>query len=147
MAKLTKLAGAPANFPLEVEVQDLSGSPVEVGFICIGQTLRDWHPVAVRRAADDANHALDAAATVKAQTDDGGERLVVNEADVAAGLDKGMQRMVAIIREVANGWDLEDEFSDENIAVLCSKFPGVHQLLWVKYDRRIRGDRLGNLKP
>ncbi|MDR0215616.1 MAG: phage tail assembly chaperone [Comamonas sp.] len=144
MAKLTTLAGAPADFPLEVQVQDLSGAPVDVGFICIGRTLSDWHPIAVHRAADDANHALDAAATVKARSDTGQERLVINEAEVQEGLDKGFGRMIQIIREASNGWDLADEFSDANIAVLCSKFPGIHQSLWAKYDRRIRGDRLGN---
>jgi hypothetical protein len=49
-----------------------------------------------------------------------------------------------IIREVATGWDLDDEFTDANIAQLCSRFPGVHQKLWQAYDARIRGDRLGN---
>lgn len=144
MTKLTTLTGAPADFPLEVEVRDLSGVPFDITFICHGRTLRDWHPVAIRRAADDANHALASAEIVKSKEVSGNDRLIVDEADVQSSLDKGLERMVSIILEVAQGWDLEDDFNAAGIAQLCSKFPGVHQALWAKYDQRVRGDRLGN---
>lgn len=149
MAKLINLDEAPENFELTITTKNLKGADVEIPFTCIGRTLRDWHPIAVRRMAEDANQSIDAAE--KAKTGDGQtsaeetpRRVVVSDTEVQEGIERGLGRMSEIITEVAVGWGLSNEYSADNLAKLCSKFPGVHQQLWERYDARIRGDRLGN---
>lgn len=164
MAKIKSLVGAPPEFHLPIALKDLDGSDAEVIFKCQGRTLRDWHPLSVKRIADDGNamaevadaYAEAEAAAEKVEADQEAapkpksrarakpKRYEVSEEKVQAEIDKGLARTADIIREVATGWDLDDEFTDANIANLCSRFPGVHQKLWQAYDDRIRGDRLGN---
>lgn len=158
MAKIKSLVGAPPEFHLPIALKDLDGSDAEVIFKCVGRTLRDWHPLAIKRITDDANAMLEveearegleaksdepaAAAPQKRKTK--AKRFEVSDEDLQQSIDKGLVQTTEIIREVATGWDLDDEFTEPNIALLCSRFPGVHQKLWQAYDARIRGDRLGN---
>ncbi|MPS98609.1 MAG: hypothetical protein E2581_08925 [Pseudomonas sp.] len=157
MAKIKSLVGAPPEFHLPIALKDLDGSDAEVIFKCVGRTLRDWHPLAIKRITDDANAMLEveearealeaksdepAAAAPKRKTK--ATRFEISDEDLQQSIDKGLVQTTEIIREVATGWDLDDEFTDANIALLCSRFPGVHQKLWQAYDARIRGDRLGN---
>lgn len=158
MAKIKSLSGNPADFHVPVVMKELDGkTDAEFIFTCKGRTLRDWHPMAVKRMADDANAMLDAAEAQKAAEEKDAEetapakktkaksaRIKVTEADANKAIDEGLKRMVEIVRAVATGWDLDDEFSDENIEQACSMYPGIHQELWRKYDERIRGNRSGN---
>lgn len=159
MAKIKTLTGTPPAFDLDITMLELDGSDAEIGFKCLGRTLRDWHPVAVKRITDDANHMIEAAEAreteaakkeapqpepaAKAKAKAKSKRLEVNAAEMQEAVEKNLSRSAEIIREVATGWDLDDEFSDENIKLMCATYPGVHQRLWEKYDARIRGDRLG----
>lgn len=157
MAKIKSLVGAPPEFHLPIALKDLDGSDAEVIFKCVGRTLRDWHPLAIKRITDDANAMLEveeareglevksdepAAAAPKRKAK--AKRFKVSGEELQQSIEKGLVQTTEIIREVATGWDLDDEFTDANIAQLCSRFPGVHQRLWQAYDARIRGDRLGN---
>ena len=162
MAKIKTLSGAPADFHIPITVHELDGSEAEIIFTLKGRTLRDWHPMAVKRMTEDANMMIDAAEERDKLTEamgdgDGGEdaqpkrkkaaktkRLEFKEQEAQDVLQKGLARSAEIVLEVAVGWDLEDEFNAENLKVLCSRYPGVHQQLWEKYDARIRGNRLGN---
>lgn len=147
MAKLTTLAGSPGDFELTVKTKNLQGIDVEIPFTCIGRTLREWHPISLKRMAVDANSAIDAADKAEkpaGKKSDKPERVVLDEAKIQSGIDAGMKQMTDVIKEAASGWDLDDEFNDANLDTLCSKFPGIHQDLWRQYDARIRGDRLGN---
>lgn len=157
MAKIKSLVGAPPEFHLPVALKDLDGSDAEVIFKCVGRTLRDWHPLAIKRITDDANAMLeveearegpevksDEPATAAPKRKTKAKRFEVSGEELQQSIDKGLVQTTEIIREVADGWDLDDEFTDANIALLCSRFPGVHQKLWQAYDARIRGDRLGN---
>lgn len=152
--KIKTLSGAPADFHIPITVQELDGSEAEIIFTCKGRTLKDWHPVFVQQLTDDANNMIEAAETQEAaktasETKKKGEakpqkRLEFNAAELEEAVQKGLSRAIEIIRKVAGGWDLEDEFSDANLEALTSRYPGVHQALWAKYDERIRGNRLGN---
>lgn len=150
MAKLINLDEAPENFELTITTKNLKGADVEISFTCRGRTLRDWHPIAIRRMAEDANQSIDAAEKAKdgngpAPADETPRRrVVVSDVEVQEGIERGLGQMSEIIGEVAVGWGLSNEYNAANLATLCSKFPGVHQQLWAKYDARIRGDRLGN---
>lgn len=162
MAKVKSLVGNPADFHLPITMQELDGTDAEFVFTCKGRTLRDWHPLSVKRMTADANAMLDAVeareaaeakndepavddvpkpkSKAKAKT----KRIEVTDAQLQESVDKGLARTTEIIREVASGWDLDDEFNDENIGLMCSRYPGVHQRLWEQYDARVRGNRLGN---
>lgn len=160
MAKIKSLVGNPPDFHLPITMQELDGSDAEFIFKCKGRTLRDWHPIAVKRMTADANAMLEAAearAAADAKSDEPAtdsapkvkskaktKRLEVTDAQMQEAVEKGLAGTTEIIREVACGWDLDDEFTDENIALMCSRYPGVHQRLWGQYDARIRGNRLGN---
>lgn len=162
MAKIKTLSGAPADFHLPITVKELDGTENEIIFKMKGRTLREWHPVATKRMTEDANNIIAAAeereaaeaklkaaseSQADAQEDDAPKKLSRIEYDEDAANDviqKGLGRATEIIMEVASGWDLDDEFSDENLATLCSRYPGVHQQIWEKYNERVRGNRLGN---
>lgn len=165
MAKIKSLVGAPPEFHLPIALKDLDGSDAEVIFKCVGRTLQDWHPLSVKRLTDDGNAMAEVAEAYAAEAEAEAEKVEAteeagpkrksraeaksklhefSEEKAQAEINKGLARMAEIVREVATGWDLDDEFTDANIALLCSRFPGVHQKLWQAYDARIRGDRLGN---
>lgn len=161
MAKIKSLSGAPADFHIPVTVHELDGTGAEIIFTFKGRTLRDWHPMALKRMTEDANMMIDAAeereklaeATVgEAEAEEGQakrkktkhKRLEYKEKEAHDVMQKGLARSAEIIQEVAIGWDLEDEFNEDNLKTLCARYPGVHQRAWEKYDARIRGNRLGN---
>lgn len=160
MAKIKSLSGAPADFHIPITVRELDGSESEIIFAFKGRTLSDWHPMAIKRMTEDANAMIDAAEEREklegqaADTPDEAEekpkrktkakRLEYKEDEMTAAVQKGLARSAGILLEIAVGWDLEDEFTAENLQLLCSRYPGVHQQAWEKYDARIRGNRLGN---
>lgn len=161
--KIKSLSGNPADFHLPITARDLDGTEVEVIFTFKGRTLRDWHPLATKRLTDDANHMIAAAeeredvekqvqitesdadpaeGTTKRKKKS--KRIDFDEAKANESISSNLRRAVEIIREVATGWDLDDEFTDENLESLCSRYPGIHQEAWGKYNERVRGNRLGN---
>lgn len=161
--KIKSLTGNPADFHLPITARDLDGTEVEVIFTFKGRTLRDWHPVATKRMTDDANRMISASeeredlekqiqiAETDAEPAEGAtkrkkktKRIDFDESKANEAIDTNLRRSVEIIREVASGWDLDDDFTDENLESLCSRFPGIHQEVWGKYDSRVRGNRLGN---
>lgn len=169
MAKIKTLTGNPADFPLPIKVHELDGTEAEIILTFKGRTLRDWHPIAVKQMTDDANNLLAAenAQQEARESSEAGangaesaadeeakrkprkksEKLKPMEFDPAAveeTMKTGLKRSTDVIRLLANGWDLDIEFSDANIELLCTTYPGVHQTAWAEYDRRIRGNRLGN---
>ena len=160
MAKIKSLSGAPEDFHIPITVRELDGTESEIIFTFKGRTLREWHPMAVKRMTEDANAMIDAAEEREklegkaADTPDDAEekpkrktkakRLEYKEDEMAAAVQKGLARAADILNSIAVGWDLEDEFNAENLQLLCSRYPGVHQSAWEKYDARIRGNRLGN---
>jgi hypothetical protein len=151
--KLKTLSGDPEDFFIPITVVNLSGKELEIIFKCQGRTLKDWHPIFAQQLTDDANNIIDAeTAKDEAKAEDDTKkkkqkRLEFNSAELDEAVNKGLGKTVAIIRKVAVGWDLEDEFSDVKLEELSAKFPGTHQKLWAEYDSRIRGNRLGNSKP
>lgn len=51
---------------------------------------------------------------------------------------------VETVKDVATGWGLSDEFSDENIGKLCSNYLGAGFAIAQAYLSEIRQARLGN---
>lgn len=161
--KIKSLSGNPADFHLPIIARALDGTEMEVIFTFKGRTLKDWHPIATKRMTDDANHMIAATeeredlgkqiqiAETDAEPAEGApkrkkksKRIEFDESKANEAIDRNLRRSVEIIREVAAGWDLDDDFTDENLESLCSRYPGIHQEAWGKYDSRVRGNRLGN---
>jgi len=151
MAKLKTLAGAPANFPLTIETQDLAGNDVEITFTAIGRTLRDWHPIYIKRVTDEANASIENAEKAQADAEAAAGKakrkakpVAFNEAEVQNNMEKALQTAVGLVREVACGWELDDEFTDDAIKDLISKYPGIQQVAHQKYHDAISGNRAKN---
>lgn len=152
--KLTTLT-KPADFPLVVKTYALDGSEVTVTFTGIGRTLRDWMPIALKRLEADANERLEleekrqdllAAPTQEAEPvkSKKARRIKLDAADAVKAQEEALDKAVAKLREVAAGWDLEDEFTDANLKELVIRFPGIQGDAWTQYDERIKGHRVKN---
>lgn len=161
MAKLKTLQGAPKNFELSVSVDNLDGTQSEIQFQCIGRTLRDWQPIYLQRLAGEANAKIDAQEKIDQQThaqeaeqepkkgkkkDSSTEvkRIEFDADEIRSSLETSLNSPVEIIQEVATGWDLEDDFTPENLKELISRYPGVQAKLFQLYHERIVGNRAKN---
>ncbi|WP_313082550.1 phage tail assembly chaperone [Pulveribacter sp.] len=158
MAKLKTLAGAPANFPLVLTVKNLQGEDDEVELIAIGRTLREWHPMYAKRLTEEANASMEAAEKAEAQQAEAEasaeaegakpkkkrKPLKYDAKEIAQAVEDALQRGVDLIREVATGWALELDFTDENIKNLISQYPGIQQQAHHEYHQRILGNRTKN---
>jgi len=51
---------------------------------------------------------------------------------------------VAQFREMVAGWELDDEFNDDNIRRLCDNYPGASLAVLAAYVDELRGARVGN---
>lgn len=154
--KLKSLNAKPADFSLPVTVQELDGSETQIPFTCIGRTTLDWQPLILARLEKEANTMIEqeekaeaekakAAETVEGEAKPKKrERVKIPHAEINKNTDKAMKAGVAMVREVACGWELEDEFSDENIQAAIALYPGLQQKLWQEYDARIKGNRVKN---
>ena len=161
MAKLKTLQGAPKNFDLTLNLDNLDGTQSEIVFKCIGRTLRDWQPMYLKRLAGEANAKIEAQEKIeqatqaadaepeakKAKKKDASEapkRVQFNEDELRASLESSLDSPVEIIQEVAIGWDLDDEFTPGNLKELISRYPGTQGKLYQQYHERIVGNRTKN---
>ncbi|MDH5858990.1 phage tail assembly chaperone [Lampropedia aestuarii] len=159
MAKLKTLQGAPKDFDLPVSLDNLDGSQSEIIFKCIGRTLRDWQPLYLQRLAGEVNAKIDAQDKLdqQAQAPEEGakkskkkeatseaKRIAINEEEIRETLESSLNSPVEIIQEVARGWDLEDDFTSDNLKELINRYPGVQAKLFQQYHERILGNRVKN---
>lgn len=155
--KLKTLSSAPANFPLTVTVKDLSGEDVEIGFTAIGRTLREWHPIYIKRLSEEANASIEALEKADAEAEAEASKepdaakpkkkrkpIQYQAAEAEASIETALQRGLALVREFAVGWDLDVEFSDDAIKNLIAQFPSVQQEAHQKYHQAILGNRAKN---
>lgn len=63
--------------------------------------------------------------------------------DVEELFDKGANNL-EFIKFLCVGWDLEEEFNDENIGELCSLFPSIPLMLPQEYFKALAGYRVKN---
>ena len=61
-----------------------------------------------------------------------------------ANIRQGIQRDVSLVLKFATGWDLEDDFSEDNLSVLEDEFGGAVAAIINAYDLAIFQGRLGN---
>ena len=130
MAKI-KLGARPKTFKHKIEVQLLDG---EKGVVQMVYTYR------TRTEFGQFLDELFGAANVdlKSQADDD---VVVS---LAEALAKTRDTNADYILKVAEGWDIEAEFSRESVAQLCDELPGVAMAIINAYRLAITEGRLGN---
>jgi hypothetical protein len=63
---------------------------------------------------------------------------------LAEALAKTIEMNAEYIMKIANGWDLEAEFSADSVKQLCDELPGVAMALIDTYRQAISEGRLGN---
>ncbi len=51
---------------------------------------------------------------------------------------------VAILRDMLDGWELEDEFNDENVGRMDQEFPGACAAIYAAYLSESTGAKTGN---
>ena len=51
---------------------------------------------------------------------------------------------VDLIKDMASGWELDDEFNDANIAMLCQNYAGAAFAIFETYLEELRGARAKN---
>ena len=66
------------------------------------------------------------------------------EGAMALALAQVVDQNAAFIMKVADGWDLEAEFNDDNVRQLCNELPGVALAIMAAYRSAITEGRLGN---
>lgn len=164
--KLKTLTGKPADFALTVTSKTLDGVDVEITFTAIGRTLREWHPIYVKRLSEEANANIEAAETAEAaeaaevaaaeaaaesapvkdtpKRKKKRKKLEYNATETASKVEDALQRGADLVREFASGWDLELDFTDENIKNLIAQYPGVQQEAHQKYNQTLIGHRAKN---
>lgn len=156
--KLKTLGGKPADFTFTVKITELDGTEVEIDFTGVGRTTLDWQPIHLARLEKDANTLIEQEEKLeaeKASAEEGAEadteakpkkrkRITIPHKEIAKSTEDGLKAAVEMIREVAIGWALDDDFSDENIKSLVVRYPGVQSAAWQEYDRRIKGNRAKN---
>ena len=159
--QIVSLKEKPADFEFAVVMKNLQGEDVEIPFIGVGRTLKDWMPIKLKRLEEEGNAHLEMVekqqkiredAESDAEKAEGKstaekskpKRITLDPAEIDKGINEGLAKGVAKVREFASGWGLDDDFTDENIADLIARYPGVQGLGWNNYDDRIYGNRLGN---
>lgn len=158
--KLKTLGGTPADFPVTITVHELDGTEDTFEFTGIGRTTLDWQPIQLSRIEKNVNSLIElegkleeekskAVADAEANAEAGEKpkkrkRMTVPHKEIAKATEEGLAKAVEMVREFASGWELEDEFTDENIRRLIARYPSIHEAGWAEYDRRIKGERTKN---
>jgi len=68
----------------------------------------------------------------------------IAERGMEAGVRDGLKNDTKLIMQFAEGWDLEDEFTEANLQALEDEFGGTMVAAVQAYDRAIYQGRLGN---
>lgn len=173
MAKLV-IGSAPATFPLSVEVQTPNGpATVEftakhllaTEWAEMRETNTEEINAAVKALFDAARadaEAEYAAAQKKAKKPAKAKsEAELSEEDAEAAKEAAILALIkpvknsvikqlvvdkaaAMIAKIATGWDLDDEFGPQALALMCNKYQGAHEAVFDAYNNKLEGRRLGN---
>lgn len=80
--------------------------------------------------------------TAEMQVKDQSEDNVI--VSIAEALAKTKDQNADYIMAIAEGWNLEDEFTHANVAQLCDELPGVAMAIINTYRQAVAEGRLGN---
>lgn len=125
MAKI-KLGNAPKNFKRKVTIDLLDGSKGDVEFNFIYRTRSEYAAL-----MDETLAAESGTETPKNET-------------AAQAFERIGAGTVDFILAIADGWDLDDEFNEENIKELIDTFPAITPALSESYRLAILEGRAKN---
>lgn len=130
MAKI-KLGARPKSFKRVVKVPMLDGTEGTVEVVYKYRTRSEFG-----RFIDEITEA--AGVKSKPATDDDGK---FSFADL---MDRTKESNAEYILKVAEGWNLDEEFTLENVSVLCDELPGAAAAIMENYRLAVTEGRLGN---
>jgi hypothetical protein len=164
MAKL-KLATKNDTFPLSVEVPTPHG-PADVEFTARHITeiewdeMRDEHTGKINSSIAQLFDAKRKAAEVeyKAAAKKKGIKIEVEFSDddetgiakllkpvPVAQISKVKHKLNAeLLAKLFTAWDLEEKMDVAALADMCNRYPGAAEVLFTSFDKKLRGQRLGN---
>lgn len=130
MAKI-KLGARPKNFPLSVTITLPEGGEGSIRMSFIYRTRTEFG-----KFVDELLEKADV--KPKGSTDDD-VKFSLEEA-----LEKTRDQNADYILKIADGWNLDEEFSRENIARLCDELPAAAIEIINRYRAAITEGKLGN---
>lgn len=130
MAKI-KLGNRPKNFKKVIKVQLLEGEDGTVEMSYLYRTRSEFGKFVDELFSD--------AGVKPASQEDEDVKFSLKEA-----LEKTVDSNADYIMKIADGWNLEHEFSREKVAQLCDELPGVAFEIINSYRMAITEGRLGN---
>ena len=141
---LKSISGPVAPFKVPVDVIDLNGNELVINFTGIPRTRDEWMPIGQKIMNDRLEKAKKA--MEDAPIDDPELKLETKE-QIAAQRKKRVKEVAEQIEEVlqvAQGWELDDEFNKVNLTNVEGRFPGCLRELVEKYGRVVNGERVKN---
>lgn len=130
MAKI-KLGNRPKNFKKTVKVPMLEGGEGTIEVSYIYRTRTEFGGL--------IDGLMDKAGVVPASQGDADQKF-----SLAAALEKTRESNADYIMQVADGWNLDVEFSREAVAQLCDELPGAALAIMNDYRMAITEGRMGN---
>lgn len=157
---LKSLSGPVEPFTVPVDVLDLSGNELVINFLGIPRTRDEWLPIGQKLMNDRLEKAKKAIGD--APIDDPELKLETKE-QITAHREKRIKEMTDLQKrdlakeykgsiaeqieealKVAQGWELDDDFTKANLAKVEGRFPGCLRELVEKYGRVLNGERVKN---
>ncbi len=138
--KKLKLGDNPKNFKKSIAIVLLDGgtAPLEVSFIY--RTRRQFAELVdanIAKAEADAKAAVEAAD----QAQDGAAPKRLTIAESYAAVDKAR---VDHVLQIADGWDLADEFNEKSLLQFEDEFPGALHAISTAYAQAVAEARAKN---
>jgi hypothetical protein len=145
MAKI-QLGKTPTHFKKKVPIVLVTGAVAEIEFNFVYRTRKQFAELIDEKLAQDLEYAAQAdrdaaAAEALARTDQ--ENTVVRRAvaDWYAEADKSAAQFVL---KIANGWDLDDPFTEETLVQLQNEHPGALEAVTAIYRGAVGEARVKN---
>lgn len=150
-ASLRTLGNRAATFTMPVTVNTVDGSPIKLTLTCKALRKTEWAKLRDDRQRAAMEAVLSPAPEAEGGATESAERSPVADALAAiakrgheANVRDGLARDAETILSFATGWDLEDDFTQENLQALEDEFGGALMAVLHAYDTAIYQGRVGN---
>lgn len=144
--KKVKLGGKPKNFKKTVEIVLENGEPADIEISFIYRTRKEYAALLDEKIAAAKAESAAAEAARKAAADAAGEGVEPEDqtksvVDLFDEVDKAAAQFVL---KIANGWDLDDPFTEASLLQLEGENPGSLQAITIAYARVVAEARVKN---
>lgn len=172
---LKRLGAQAPEFDLPVDIQKLDGTPARLVLRCKALRKTEWAAIKDARQRELIESTLDTKVAAEADavaasdkapkrgrkkaadaTDDTPKdanalREVVlrtfDENSLVGAVNDALKADAALVLKFAIGWELEDEFNEQNLGALEDEFAGAMETAINAYDRAVFRGQVGNSKP